>query len=228
LHPSPERLAGLLKLWSEQGIKVIATVQKGEKMERVTQALPAEVWQPFSLRENQFEIPQMRWGEAMKIKSNFKKGETPYTQQEDFDGNVGSIFINLNGMRQQYLNLEAEEEMSEAILYALKVHYFLGNYEGGDAGRYSVKKIQEFVRRDWELDELDEGEWRDAIREISTDDKGLNFLTVSGDLLLVEETYLDVKKKVIAPESTPEGASEVVFQDLYPEKADQKAWGWIA
>ncbi|HAA13911.1 MAG TPA: hypothetical protein DCE41_20365 [Cytophagales bacterium] len=228
LHPTPERLAALLKLWDEKGIKVIATVQKGEKIEQVRKALPAELWQPFGLKENQFEIPQMRWGEAMKVKSNFKKGETPYTQQEDFDGNIGSIFINLNGMRQQYLNLEAEEEMSEAILYAIKVHYYLDNYEAGNPGRYSVKKIQEFVRRDWEMDSVEEGEWKDAIRELSADDKGLNFVSMSDGSLYVEESFLEAKKKVIAPESTKEGASEVVFQDLYPEKEDQEVWGWLS
>ncbi|MEL6537841.1 MAG: hypothetical protein AAFQ98_20645, partial [Bacteroidota bacterium] len=228
LYPDPARLAALVKAWQERGIKVIATLQKGEKMDRVQSGDGIdELWKPMTQKANHFEIPQMRWGEAMKVKSQFKKGETPYTQQEDFDGNVGSIFINMNGMRQQYLNLEAEEEMPEAILYAIKVHYFLGNYETGDPGRYSVKKIQEFVRRDWEMEAVDADEWKDALAELSKQDKGLNFVTTEGDYLLVEETFLDFKKKVIAPESTPEGAQEMVFQDLYPEKADQETWGWL-
>jgi len=234
LSPAAERLALLVQLCLDNGVKIVATLRRGPELDRVKATFSLELWNAFDNEENRFNISKMKWHETNAIRDNIKEEKLRFASKEGFDGTIGSLFLDLEPMRRRYDKLRNLADkldkthllIADSILFGLKIHYLLYNYEDLDPTKYSVKKLKEYARLENQLDNISSRDWERALGELEQTDRGRSFLKAQGDYLFIEEAYLSVKKEVIAPNLTIKEAFNQVYNELYKYNDVLEKWGW--
>jgi hypothetical protein len=210
------------------GFQIVATCRTGREFERVKQQMDEELFNHFV--DTTVRIPLCAPDILDKLKRADKK-LVPFF--EDFDKNIGSIFMGLSQMRLRYQtdlgDRRATHPVSEVayqVLFALKCFYYSSNFEQKDV--FATVKIKNFVHALYP--QLSESLWNNALKLLQQGSFGLNFLTVATHTLQMESVYA---QKIVQPvpreESEVEEVENFILETIiriYPEGRTRRALGF--
>ena len=215
----------LLKLLLEQKIKILATCRTGPEYARLRVSLDRDMNLLFLDPNNMVEIQKI---DIQQLKKAFDGSAVPKLDWNSFDGNIGSIFLDLQTMRSRFDKLKTsknpEDLLAVTILLGLKCHYHQQNFEINKSTYFS-SKIKEFCKRYQKIDNIFISIWLDAIEKINSTQTDLNFIVDNGDYINTEEVYLDNNKKVVWPALNTQSINSLINQ-LYPNDLDKKNAGF--
>ncbi len=171
----------MLEMFIDKGYTIVATCRAGPELKRATAAMAHQF---ASLFGDPVEIGQVSADEAAVIAKDTER-EPP----EGFDGNIGSIFLRLETMRQHYADCGKK---AQAILRSLKRLHMAGLYKEKDL--FPVEWVKRVCEEQEDLT-CKKYEWGDIVGKL--DDDG--FLRKRKDVLQAEEVYLE---KIVSIDST--------------------------
>lgn len=173
-YVSKQHFEHLLQQYIDNGYLIVATCRKGPELARAKSALE----QIFaSLFNDPVELGKVDREEAEVV-----AWATGDEMPERYDGNIGSIFVPIEAMRQRYAN-ECSDE-GRAVLQSIKRLFMGGVYEEG--GIYSEGHIKKACE---ELEELKLEKFKcKSVLDSLTD---LSFLRPGKEGIAVEETYIE-------------------------------------
>ncbi|MFX0062940.1 MAG: tetratricopeptide repeat protein [Candidatus Hermodarchaeota archaeon] len=171
----------LQQVIARREILIIATCRSGKEYDLVTKFLLDKKYNIdlanlcFTLEVGPIE-PTKAQKIAKKVNISWEKVE--------FDGTIGSIFLQLSEMRRRYHTLD--EDNTQVVLWALNLAYQAGLYLGHLA--FPQAWIQHLVQQKYDLN-LNPIEWVRLIKDLTN----LDFVHLQHDpsRLLIEETYLE-------------------------------------
>lgn len=207
-------------------MKIVATCRTGNELVEWKNKLNKELWLLFSSPGNQILIPKISKEE---LRNEVIPNVSVDKKLNDFDRNIGSMFVNLQGMRRRYQRFRAIQDVNpvpEAILFALKCHYNLLNYEGNKS-IYLSSKIKEQCERELGVG-INPQKWHSSLDELAENDEGESFVYLRGKYIYTEEVYLDVTKRVIAPSLNLDQIFNIVYFQLFTSIDELKEYGWAA
>lgn len=176
-------------LWNliRNKIKFIVTCRTGPEYDILQRATSRQIFE--ILKSKIFHIPRFKTRDP-SVQSFIEKHRSEFnTDLRFFDGNFGSIILNLEEMRNRYLLLKSEHKvLSSAILVGLKLHYHYHNFEVNKS-TYDEIKIKIFCEK-FIAKQISQADWEEAKNEIESSDTSLNFIH-QNDHIIIEEAYLD-------------------------------------
>jgi tetratricopeptide (TPR) repeat protein len=153
---------------------VVATCRSGNEFDRLKNKMGEEL---PSLFEDPIEIPKISEEEAKKIADSAKK-KLPTT----FDGNIGSVFMPLNVMKERFQQCSRIEK---SVLSSINRLHSAG-IDAEKLGRFPLKKIEQICKSKYEV-VLEQHELVEALKELQK--KG--FVEVVGDEVRIETAYFE-------------------------------------
>lgn len=221
-------------------IPIIATCMTGPEYDIYLTNVESKIAEQFQL----IEIPKISQEEYQIQNLYAIEG----AEVERFDGNIGSLFMQLQVMERRYKELIKDKDnktnsVAVQILHILKALYFSANYEQKSA--YSKEKIQDFyfklIDKKHErqvtnqlqqqlLAKIQKEEyehilrnWQNAIDKLKSTYTDLNFITESNDKIRIEEVYFD--RGIFAKEYSSQNLTEDILR-LYPTDAERRLAGF--
>ncbi len=178
-YVSKQHFEHLLQQYIDNGYLIIATCRKGPELDRAKSALE----QIFaSLFDDPVEMGKVDREEAEAVAQ-----KTDVDMPTSYDGNIGSIFVPIEAMRQRYAEDCTDE--GRAVLRSIKRLFMGGVYEEG--GIYSEGHIKKVCEELEEL-KLEKFKWRELLDSLAS----LSFLQPGKEGFAVEETYIEQIFKV--------------------------------
>ncbi len=172
-YVSKQHFEHLLQQYIDNGYLIVATCRKGPELGRAKSALE----QIFA---SLFNDPVVM-GKVSREDAQTAAQATGLEMPDSFDGNIGSVFIELETMRQRYDNCSDE---GGAVLQSIKRLFMGGVYdEGGIYSEGHIKKVCEEIE---EL-KLKKFKWQPVIESLAN----LSFLRPGKEGIAVEETYIE-------------------------------------
>lgn len=158
----------------EKDITIIATCRCGPEYAKLSGKMESQLSFIFV---DPVEIAKISGEEADEIPKTIG-GEMP----SEFDGNIGSIFIKLDTMRERFRGCDGIEK---GILRSIRRLYYAGIYDEREV--FSIERIKRVCEKVEEID-LKNYEWKTAINNL----KDLGFIEVpdAEKRLQAEEAYL--------------------------------------
>jgi hypothetical protein len=169
-------------------------------------------------------------------------------EKENFDGNIGSLFLGLTVMKNRYNYLWSNKsdptiQLALTILDILKAFYYASNFEQKSA--YKIEKVKDYYYRKkgrlssrsftnqlqkqiyenlltQEMEQL-EFNWQNAVDLLKSTYTDLNFIEEQQDLLKIEDAYFE--KNVVARYYKIRNISSDIFR-LYPDETTRKEFGF--
>ena len=163
----------LLRKFLERKVTVVATCRSGEEHDRVRAAMEADLASIFGTPVHLGKISQEEAEEVAE--------QTNRPVPRRFDGNIGSIFLDVETMRQRFLRFGDAERR---VLRSVARLYYAGLY--AEREMFSLDRARR-VCADLEGLELRAGEWTDALRALENQ----GFIRGRGEELWAEEAYLE-------------------------------------
>jgi pentatricopeptide repeat protein len=198
----------LLRLFLQENFKLVASCRRGPELDRLRNDLDPDLYLLLSVGKIEIGKLSDEQINAMKRRS------ATQLQWPDFDGNIGSLIMPLQAMRNRFEALKrAENELPTAILLALKCHYYLSNFVG-DRSTYATDSIWEFCERYLKKGSIRRPDWDEAVTMLISEEFRLNFIECDDRLIRTEEVYLDHSKKIIYPEHD-EKRIRLLIDDLF-------------
>ena len=175
-----QNLSHLLNDFAAQKVVIVATCRSGPELEGVKKTLE----QYFSsLFQHQVDVGKIERNKAEKIAREAER-EMPKT----FDGNVGSIFLPLDTMKDRYNN--KCDEIQKCILRSIKRLYLAGIIEERET--FSRDRVKRVCTENDKID-LRGYEWTKHFDQIQK----FGLIVVESELIKTEETYIE---NIIEPE----------------------------
>ncbi|MFX0066484.1 MAG: DUF4062 domain-containing protein [Candidatus Hermodarchaeota archaeon] len=191
-------------------ITILATCRSGQEYDKVTSKLlhkySYDVEKIFAL----VEITNLNETEAMAVVQ-----ELPDLSWQDvqFDGTIGSIFLDLKEMARRFREECNAEERT--LLRTLKIAYIAGLYEG--RSQFSLAWIQKLAQEKFELTKK-VYEWTELVQRL----EDLEFLRKTKNDLIVEEVYLE---QIVDPQDKISLLEEYEFlQRIYATEPEALFW----
>jgi tetratricopeptide (TPR) repeat protein len=158
----------------KKDIAIIATCRCGPEYAKLSGKMESQLSFIF---EDPVEIAKISGEEADEIPKTIG-GEMP----SEFDGNIGSIFINLDAMRERFRGCDG---IAKGILRSIRRLYYAGIYDEREV--FSIERIKRVCEKVEEID-LKNYEWNTAINNL----KDVGFIEVpdAENRLQAEEAYL--------------------------------------
>jgi hypothetical protein len=202
-----------LKSAAEAGITLAATIRTGPTYYdfRHRFGLDDHLWDKL---ESIF-IPRLD-GQEEELFMTWYRGSFSTTLPDKFDHHPGSLFLNLEAMRDRWHNMDGivrahglnlNVEHARDIMRALHVFYVMEAY--GPGGTFRIDHLRLYLRRIAErqfagtsiaqaflkavshLHRVTADEWEELVLFLAQDEFHLGFLRNEGDHLLTETAYLD-------------------------------------
>ncbi|MFM2269802.1 MAG: hypothetical protein RL757_3243 [Bacteroidota bacterium] len=224
---SPEGVNALMAKFILAGAQVVATCRTGYELKNVTRKLQTEVNTHFQLAQIEIKLQ-----EKQLVDQIIALQPTLAKNKNDYDRNIGSLFIGLTMMRDRYQKqiIEPMEQgnrlatVMHHILYALKCHYY--SFNTISTGKYDQNKIKTFTQL--LLPDLTEKEWKDALRQLDTQPHQLNFLNAAPPSISIEDVYLEQIVDPCYPDNPRRLRDEIYFQieRFYPTAKERKNQGF--
>ncbi len=163
----------MAQLSRRSDIILLATCRAGRELDFVKSKLEREFSSNFF---NEIEIPKIERQEAEKVAE-----DTAEPMPESFDGNIGSIFFDIQKMRQRYATCT---EDSKAFLRSIKRLYLSGIYEGKE--EFSIERIKKVYCAMEGADKEPKG-WATLLEGLKKD----AFLEVDAGKVTAEQVYIE-------------------------------------
>ena len=161
----------LLQLFMNKSILIIATCRLGPEYDFLKTKLEREL----IIFKDPIEIHKMDTDEGEKIAREVGTGLS-----KDFDGNIGSIFLPIESMRDRYKQCDPDEK---CILKAIKRLYYAGIYS--DNISFNLEHIKILCKK--EGIEKKDYEWHDILEKLDN----LDLIEVKNGDIFAEETYIE-------------------------------------
>lgn len=168
---SKQNFEYLFNLFVQEGAIIIATCRKGEEYDRFCDGHDS-IMQAF---DRTIVIPKVKTEEAKGFAEKNNIESSGY-----FDGNIGSLFVNIDAMRERYSKCSNDQK---GILAAIRRLYDAGIYEGHE--EFELERIK-LVSEKCEEVSLNKQGWQDLLRQLSEN----GFIDRNNGTVRVEETYL--------------------------------------
>ena len=163
----------LLRKFLERKVTVVATCRSGEELDRVRGKMEAELASIFGT--------PVRLGKISQEEAQEVAERTNRAVPRRFDGNIGSIFLDLETMRQRFLRFGDAER---GVLRSVARLYHAGLY--AEREMFSLDRTRRLCAHLEGL-ELRAGQWTDALRALENQ----GFIRGRGEELWAEEAYLE-------------------------------------
>ncbi len=173
-YVSKQHFELLLQQYIDNGYLIVATCRKGPELDRAKSALE----QIFA---SLFNDP-VEMGKVDREEAEVVAKATGDKMPKQYDGNIGSIFVPIEAMRQRYAN-ECSDE-GRAVLRSIKRLFMGGVYEEG--GIFSEAHLKKVCNEIEEL-KLEKFKWRELLDSLAN----LSFLRPGREGIAVEETYIE-------------------------------------
>jgi len=162
----------LLKQFFDKDVIIVATCRTGSELKLAKAKLEGDF-------TNIFGKPVEIAKESREVGVHVAK-EAGVELPDRFDGNLGSIFVRLDTMRDRFAKCSREQTR---ILQTMKRLYEAGIYKGAEV--FSAKRIKVAYGARYQPD-LSDGEWGEAYAELVEQ----GFLKKDGDQISTEECYI--------------------------------------
>ena len=162
----------LLQQFIRKGVIVVATCRSGPEYQKVCTKMERELSTVFG---NPIEVAEISENDAKEVTK-----QTSRKLPDTFDGNIGSIFLQLDTMKERFRDCS---EIEKVILRSLKRLYFAGVYEQREI--FSIERIKYLCRQKHQID-MKNYEWDELFRKLG--EKG--FVEIKKEQVQAEETYL--------------------------------------
>ena len=163
----------LLHEFLKRNTLIIASCRSGPEYKKLCKKLEIELPSIFG---EPIEMPKISIEEGEKVAEHTGKSLPP-----TFDGNIGSIFLPLETMRERFQDCS---EVNKCILMAIKRLYYAGIYREREI--FSLERIKR-VCQEQEI-EMRSYEWDEKLNEL----KNKGFIEIlKKEELWAEETYLE-------------------------------------
>jgi len=161
----------LLRIFLKRDCVVVATCRSGPEYDRVCDKIEA-----YSIFGDPVIIPRISPANGKEVARNIGK-----VLPSSFDGNIGSIFLQLNTMKERFKNCSSEER---SILRSIKRLYRAGIYKKRRS--VNIEKIKKVCERKEEMAKK-RYEWTQLLEEL--DNKA--FVKIANSEVFAEEAYLE-------------------------------------
>jgi len=163
----------LLQEYLKRNTIIIASCRSGPEYKKLCKKLETEL---TSIFDEPIEMPKIQSEEGEKIAKQTGKDFPP-----TFDGNIGSIFLPLESMRERFRSCSAVEK---CVLRSIKRLYYAGIYREREI--FFLERIKRVCKHK-EI-EMKEYEWDEKLKEL----KNQGFIEImKKDHVWAEETYLE-------------------------------------
>ncbi len=229
---SVENLQHLLNRLVEAGVAIAATARRGHEF-RIFEnmVLPAVAWKPEKVYINRLAENQVKAFTGF-YKKHRKKTECPPLDEQAFDGNIGSYFMDLTAVNERYKDLEkiirhydlqVPAKLPREILKALKYFYYTENIKG--PGLYQVRRVKDFCERsllgkrgknkekDFKPKRKDENPWQQSLEQFSTPKSRWEYSAAEWDQALTFLSEPDYELKMLHLEDT-----NIYIDEIYLER----------
>ena len=167
-----DHFSDLFHAFLERDVAIVATCSKGEEYDRVRGRMERELDSVFGAP---VELPRISLAEAAEVAKQTARVVPPR-----FDGNIGSIFLELGTMRERFRRCARDQKI---VLGSLTRLYYAGVYTGREV--FSVERVQ---RVSSELEELEHKphEWKELFDGLQQE----GFIETTAEGIWAEEAYL--------------------------------------
>ena len=180
----------LLDEFMKRGVIIVATCRIGPEYEKLCGKMEKELHSIFG---NPIRMREISRDEGEEVAQQTGR-QLPHT----FDGNIGSIFLQLDTMKQRFRNCT---EVQKGILRSMKRLYYAGIYREREI--FSTERIKRVCEKKEEI-EKKRYEWGELFKEL----KNRGFIEIIKDEVQAEETYLEF---VVEDEFSPlDNLSEIM------------------
>lgn len=162
----------LFREFAKRNTIIIASCRSGPEYEKLCRTMERELASIFG---DPMEISKISKEEGQEVARKTGR-KLPRT----FDGNIGSIFLELGTMKERF---QSCGRIEKGVLRSIKRLYYAGIYR--ERENFSIKRIQHVCKKREEI-ESKQYEWTQLLKEL--ENKG--FIDISKNEIKAEETYL--------------------------------------
>jgi tetratricopeptide (TPR) repeat protein len=187
----------LLQKFLDRNIVIVASCLSGPEYKK----LQEEMGKFSEIFKDPIKVPKISKGEGKKVAEDLGK-----SLPKRFDGNIGSIFLPLDAMRDRFRNCN---DIEKGILRSIKHLYLAGIYREREI--FSIDRVK-LVSKEKKGIEREPFEWEELLKR--SENKGF-IEKINNDELQVEEAYLEnVIENDIPPLSNFNDMIKIFSNDL--------------